>query len=37
VLPEFLYAGTLPAAAGLGDGRGCTDQEWEVAAGVGGD
>jgi len=36
VLPEFTDAGALPAAAGLGQGRGCADQEWEVAAGVGG-
>jgi hypothetical protein len=37
VLPEFADAGALPAAAGLGAGCGGADQEWEVAAGVGGD
>ena len=37
VLPQFAHAGTLPAAAGLGRGRGHTDQEREVMAGVGGD
>lgn len=37
VLPQFAHAGSLPAAAGLGDGRGHTDQEREVMAGVGGD
>jgi len=37
VLPEFADAGALPAAAGLEAGRGGADQEWEVAAGVGGD
>ena len=37
VLPKFPHAGALPAAARLGNGRGCADQEWEVAAGVSGD
>jgi hypothetical protein len=37
VLPEFADAGALPAATGLGQGRGRADQEWEVAAGEGGD
>ena len=36
VLPEFAKAGALPAAAGLGRRRGGVDQEWEVAASVGG-
>ena len=37
VLPEFADPGALPAAAWFGAGRGRTDQEWEVAAGEGGD
>ena len=37
MLPEFTYTGPFPAAAGLGGGRGSTDQEREVMAGVGGD
>lgn len=35
--PEFAQAGPVPAAAGLGDGRGHTDQKREVSAGVSGD
>jgi hypothetical protein len=37
VLPQFAHAGSFPAAARLGGGRGHTDQEREVMAGVGGD
>ena len=37
VLPEFAHAGAFPAAAGLGGGRGGTDQEREVMAGISGD
>jgi hypothetical protein len=37
VLPKFADPGALPAAAGFEAGRGRTDQEWEVAAGKGGD
>ena len=37
VLPQFAHAGSFPAAAGLGCGRGRTDQEREVTASVGGD
>lgn len=37
MLPEFADAGALPAAARLGDRHGRADQEWEMAAGVGGD
>lgn len=37
MLPEFAQAGPFPAAAGLGDGRGRTDQQREVSAGVSGD
>ena len=36
VLPQFAQASPFPAAAGLRDGRGRTDQEWEVIAGVSG-
>ena len=36
VLPQFAHAGSFPAAAGLGYGRGRTDQEREVTASVGG-
>ena len=37
MLPEFAQAGAFPAAARLGSGRGRTDQEREVTAGVSGD
>jgi hypothetical protein len=37
VLPQLAHAGSFPAAAGLGCGRGRTDQEREVTASVGGD
>ena len=37
MLPEFAQAVPFPAAAGLGDGRGRTDQKREVSAGVSGD
>jgi hypothetical protein len=37
VLPQFTYANSLPAAAGLGDRRRRTDQQGEVMAGVSGD
>jgi hypothetical protein len=37
MLPEFAQASAFPAAAGLGDGRGRTDQQREVSAGVSGD
>jgi hypothetical protein len=37
VLPQFSHAGSFPAAAGFGGGRGHTDQEREVMAGVSGD
>ena len=37
MLPEFAQASPFPAAAGLGDGRGRTDQQREVSAGVSGD
>ena len=37
VLPEFADTGALPAATGLGEGRGRTDQQREVAMDVGGD
>jgi hypothetical protein len=37
MLPQFTHTGAFPAAAGLGGGRGGTDQEREVMAGVSGD
>src|SRR6266478_2698472 len=37
MLPQFAQAGPFPTAAGLGVGRGRTDQEREVMAGVSGD
>ena len=37
MLPQFAQASPFPAAAGLGDGCGRTDQEREVSAGVSGD
>ena len=37
MLPEFAQRSPFPAAAGLGDGRGRTDQKREVSAGVSGD
>jgi hypothetical protein len=37
MLPQFAHTGPFPAAARLGGGRGGTDQEREVMAGVGGD
>ena len=37
MLPEFADTGALPAATGLGEGRGRTDQQREVAMDVGGD
>ena len=37
MLPEFTHPGAFPAAAGLGDGRGGTNQEREMMAGVSGD
>lgn len=37
MLPEFAQAGSFPTAAGLGEGRGRTDQEREVTARVSGD
>ena len=37
VLPQFAHAGPFPAAAGLAGGRGRTDQQREVTAGVSGD
>jgi len=37
VLPQFAHASPFPATPGFGDGRGPTDQEWEVATGVSGD
>jgi len=37
VLPQFTYASSLPAAAGLGDRRRRTGQQGEVLAGVSGD
>ena len=37
VLPKLTQPGAFPAAAGLGDGRGCLDQPWKVLAGIGGD
>ncbi len=36
VLPAFAEAGALPAAAGLEGGCGRADEQWEVAAGIGG-
>jgi len=37
VLPQFAQAGSFPAAAGFGPGRGRADQEREVTTGVSGD
>jgi hypothetical protein len=37
MLPQFTHPGSFPAAAGLGGGRGGTDQDREVMAGVSGD
>lgn len=37
MLPQFAHTGPFPSAAGLGGGRGGTDQDREVMAGVSGD